>query len=376
MAASNYSGEEMYGDTSGRGIRGAAEVALNISIPGELEYVRSLESSVRTGTLTVAPRALSLGIVSECGSSRCGYCTNWRGSSHVALALAEITSIIDDAQTLGVQQVLFSGGEPLYHPQIFDAMEYARSRELDVLLITNGLLLDEVAISRLAEVGCKKIGVSFDSLSDARYKRIRGTERAPLTAAIALLTAALQRSPGSLNISLCMTLHRENYDEMTQIVDFGLERGFAVQFQPYQRDSDTKQSILRRFWPNEAEIDAIEGSLQYVISLKQQGRAIANRLEYLQAIPDYFRTGNFHPAACYAPFAQITIDEHGGLRPCWQMGSVGVVRGKRSLLRLWDSPQMNQQRHAAATTTCPGCMYSCHLSKSYIPFPTPSRPMA
>jgi len=287
------------------------------------------------------------------------------------MEMNKIEEILDEAKALGVTQVLISGGEPLYHPQWYEVMLAVRRRDLEVLLITNGLLLDETALAKLRSVECKKIGVSCDSLYDARYRRIRGTDRAPLGRALELLSDAVASGWNELNVSLCMTLHRENADEIIPILEFAIERGFAAQYQPYQRMGSRYRAMDRRFWPTEQQLPRIAEDIAYVREVKRSGRGnVANRDEYLAAIPIYFRDGAFRPSACYAPFAQITVDEHGGLRPCWALDPVGNLHdGEGALQRLWRSDLMQRRRREAAAAECPGCLYSCHLSKAYIPYP-------
>ena len=348
------------------------ETALNIVPKAGDSYADALRRS-RDSRESVAPYALSLGIVSECGTSKCGYCSNWRSSAHREMPIESIVEVLDDAVALGVTQVLFSGGEPLFHSNWLAAMEAARERGIDVLLITNGLLLDEPAVESLMGVGCKKIGISCDSLDDRLYRKIRGTERAPLTAALSRLADVLVADPSALNISLCMTLHRENSHEVLDILQFAADRGFSAQYQPYQRIGGGLNSVDKRFWPVGEQLDQIERDIAEVRRRKKAGTAsVASRDEYLAAIPGYFRTGNFHPVSCFAPVAQITIDEHGGLHPCWAMDAVATVGSDGTLADLWNGPAMGEARRLAADVKCPGCLYSCHLSKSYIDFPDES----
>jgi MoaA/NifB/PqqE/SkfB family radical SAM enzyme len=344
------------------------EFAFNITLADNDLFQQQLATAARQGFASVRPYSVSLGIVSECGESHCGYCPNWLSSSHRVLSLDTIRAVLTDARALGARQVLFSGGEPLYHPRFFEALEIAAELGLEVLLITNGLLLTEASIDRLSEFRCKKIGISFDSLRDDRYLRIRGTARKPLAEAVTILAERLRADPQRFNVSLCMTLHRENADEILAVLDFARNHGFAAQYQPFQRSHDTPTPIHRRFWPTADQLDQIERDIQTVISLKKDGAPVASRVEYLEAIPEYFRSGNFWPAECYAAYAQITIDEHLRLRPCWAMDSVGTVSGETPLRQLWFADETQKARDLIADHRCPGCLYSCHLSKSYIPY--------
>jgi len=50
----------------------------------------------------------------------------------------DIVQIISRLKELGVEKISYSGGEPLMHPQIFDAIHEGRRQGLDQVLTTNG----------------------------------------------------------------------------------------------------------------------------------------------------------------------------------------------------------------------------------------------
>ena len=64
------------------------------------------------------------------------------------LSMAEIRAILSDARDLGVSMVALAGGEPLTRPEILDVA--AEFPELLFPLVTNGSLLDDAIIAKLA----------------------------------------------------------------------------------------------------------------------------------------------------------------------------------------------------------------------------------
>src|SRR6478609_217499 len=61
-------------------------------------------------------------------------------------------AVLDDLAEFKVPAVLFSGGEPLVRPDLFELAEYARDRGLHVVLSTNGTLIDQETAKRLKEL--------------------------------------------------------------------------------------------------------------------------------------------------------------------------------------------------------------------------------
>jgi radical SAM protein with 4Fe4S-binding SPASM domain len=74
--------------------------------------------------------------------------------------------VIDDLAAFQVPALLFSGGEPLTRPDLFDLMRYAVGRGLRLTLSTNGTLLDEAAARTLKELGTTYVGISLDGIGE------------------------------------------------------------------------------------------------------------------------------------------------------------------------------------------------------------------
>jgi radical SAM protein with 4Fe4S-binding SPASM domain len=78
----------------------------------------------------------------------------------------EALRVIDDLAAFRVPAVLFSGGEPLTRPDLFELMGYAVGKGLRLTLSTNGTLLDEAAAKKLKELGTTYVGISLDGIGE------------------------------------------------------------------------------------------------------------------------------------------------------------------------------------------------------------------
>jgi radical SAM protein with 4Fe4S-binding SPASM domain len=99
---------------------------------------------------------------------RCVHCYS---DSYAQKYSGELTNedakrVIDDLAAFQVPAVLFSGGEPLTRPDLFDLMGYAVSKGLRLTLSTNGTLLDETAAKKLKELGTTYVGISLDGIGE------------------------------------------------------------------------------------------------------------------------------------------------------------------------------------------------------------------
>lgn len=80
------------------------------------------------------------------------------------LSTDEICTVMDDLRTFGVPALILSGGEPLMRPDIFDISRYAKDLGFDLSLITNGTLITEENIDRIAGIGFDHVDIGIDGL--------------------------------------------------------------------------------------------------------------------------------------------------------------------------------------------------------------------
>jgi radical SAM protein with 4Fe4S-binding SPASM domain len=132
------------------------------------------------------------------------------------LTTEQCKAVLDDLAAFKVPAVLFSGGEPLVRPDLFELAAHARSRGLHVVLSTNGTLIDEEIAKRFVELQFAYIGISLDSASPAIHDKFRGME------------GAFERTmrgfrhcvKAGQKVGLRLTLTRQTVSDLNEIFDF------------------------------------------------------------------------------------------------------------------------------------------------------------
>jgi len=94
------------------------------------------------------------------------------------LTTEQAKAALDDLAEFKVPAVLFSGGEPLVRPDLFELAAYARSKDLHVVLSTNGTLIDRETAQRLKDHQFAYVGISLDSAIPAVHDEFRGVKGA------------------------------------------------------------------------------------------------------------------------------------------------------------------------------------------------------
>lgn len=134
------------------------------------------------------------------------------------LTTEEALSFIDDLANIKVPVLLLSGGEPLMREDIFEIVEFAKSKGLYVSLSTNGTLIDDDTAKKLAELKVDYVGVSLDGLPETndRFRGLKGAfERA--------LQGIENAMDAGLLTGIRFTVTKFNLKEIPDVIDILLE---------------------------------------------------------------------------------------------------------------------------------------------------------
>ena len=94
------------------------------------------------------------------------------------LSTDQCKEVLRDLAEFKVPAVLFSGGEPLARPDLFELAEYARSLNLHVVASTNGTLITPAIAQRFKDLGFAYVGISLDSAIPSVHDDFRGVKGA------------------------------------------------------------------------------------------------------------------------------------------------------------------------------------------------------
>ncbi|TNF25076.1 MAG: radical SAM protein [Deltaproteobacteria bacterium] len=166
----------------------------------------------RVGTLAVE-------VTTHC-PRRCVYCYNaWKaddGYDRRELPLDTLADLVDTALTeAGLRAVQVTGGEPLARRGIWDFLADLRRRGRRVALVTDGVLVDDDAATRLAALGVGPVQPTLLAADRALHDRLKGAPGSfdQTVAAIGRLRRA--RVP----ISVAFILMRDNADHFREVVE-------------------------------------------------------------------------------------------------------------------------------------------------------------
>src|SRR3972149_8259789 len=151
---------------------------------------------------------------------RCVMCHNATGlqrAHYVDMATIESVRNLSLRSAHNIKVNLTGSGEFFCHPQWREILATLSQGKCDILIFTNGLLLEEKDIDFIwDQTSVVRLNVSVDAASEKTYRRIRGED-------FIKLTEILKRIGNHKNkriFSLSMCIMKSNMSEMVDFCDY------------------------------------------------------------------------------------------------------------------------------------------------------------
>src|SRR4051812_28698995 len=171
------------------------------------------------------------------------------------MALPELTRIVRAFQSLGVEKVRLTGGEPLLRPDVPELVRVLK-HELglrDVALTTNGWLLEKLAPA-LHAAGLNRLNVSVDSLDDITAGKLNGLGFKVARVLRGIDAAAALGLPVKIN---CVVQRGVNDAELLTLAEYFRERGHPLRFIEFMDVGNTNHWTRDRVVPAREIVERI-----------------------------------------------------------------------------------------------------------------------
>ena len=140
-----------------------------------IEYRKEWEKNPEEKKVSEFPLHLDIEATGVC-NLMCSHCFRHSRRSEIGDMNFEIfKKIIDEGEEYGLYAIDPSWmGESFLHPQIIEMIDYAKSRKVvDVMIHTNGTLVDEKMSKRILNSGLDTIIFSVDAITEATYNTVK-----------------------------------------------------------------------------------------------------------------------------------------------------------------------------------------------------------
>ena len=304
---------------------------------------------------------------------RCVMCDIWKIRQVREITAADLERHLTSFRTLKVRWVVFSGGEPLLHSDLFALSRMLRREGIRTTLLTAGLTLARHA-AKVSE-SIDDVIVSLDGPREV-HDRIRGIPGA--FGRLEKGISALRQHQAAMPIHARCTVQKLNFPHLWETVKAARElRLDSISFLAADTTSEafnhSREVSFSEVSLNAIEADALAEEIEALIrDCRDEIRTgfIREGPEKLRRIVSHFRAllGQSVPNAprCNAPWVSAVIESDGAVRPCFFHQPFGNIQDGTLLdvLNNEAAVQFRTQLDVANNPICQRCVCSLFLERA------------
>lgn len=284
---------------------------------------------------------------------RCAMCEIWKRQTADEITPEQFDRTLPEIEALGVEWVVFSGGEPLLDRDLFRKSRQLRSHEIRTTLLSSGLLLAKHAQEIVADFD--DVIVSLDGPAEI-HNAIRGVRHAfeLLAAGVRAIHAIRPDYP----ISARCTVQRQNCGLLMETAKAARQLGLkSISFLAADMDSGAFNREAGRpgVALREADLSVLDSELS---GLESFGAFVCESPAKLRRIAHHFRAHLTlcEPQAprCNAPWVSAVIESDGSVRPCFFHEPIGRLNGA-GLIEILNGPPAVDFRNRLRVDENPVC---------------------
>lgn len=323
-----------------------------ISLP--FRYLQYLRGGVH-------PLWCTFGVTENC-NARCQYCQYWK-KNHNDLSTKEIFHVLRQLKKLGIDSVVFSGGESLLREDIVDIVRETTALGMQSVVVTNGVIGSKELYHDLMASGLQGIAFSLDGSKASIHETFRkGCPFDIVTQSIRSCVEVRETHGFKTSIAITSVVSNNNCNDLSNIVAFSKTLG-------------VDKSFFQPIWPIFGEKDFSEKFGFSDFKEKELGKIVdelvripgGNFPEYYHIIPDLYNDFDRikDRYQCFAGRAFVYVDSHGMLFPCSPlvnepMGSLLT----QSVEEIKGQPGLKNRLKSYKEFQCGGCTMSCYMEKN------------
>jgi radical SAM protein with 4Fe4S-binding SPASM domain len=300
-------------------------------------------------------------------SQNCLHCYSKTGLAAGELDTPQAKQLLTQLAGIKCPVVLFSGGEPLERPDIFELLDFSHRLGLRTVLSTNGNLIDSKIAKKLFDTGVNYVGISIDG-NQKTHDDFRGIKDSFKKAVDAVKFC----KDANLKTGLRFTITNMNFNQIKDV--FYLAAELNVQRICFYHLISAGQAVKNNLKCTNSQIrqvlnDIINCAQDYAakgvtevltVGNHADGPFILNRLRH-QNLPQYEKTlnlltkfgGNKIGTKIFA------IDSAGNVHPdqFWQNYSLGNVTEKKLKDIFENSSKIFMDKTVFAPPRCKNCLW-------------------
>lgn len=295
--------------------------------------------------------------VTESCNSKCVTCNAWKNKAENELTTDEIKDAILQLREIGVNNVVFMGGEPLLRNDIGALInEASKNGFQNIIVVTNGLLLKNKAEELLTN-GATHITVSIDGIADTDDK-IRGIPNSFVKAIEGIKTAQKLKKTLGKNVPVTVIttiLLKQNADQIPKLIELSQSLDAYWLFNLLDPNLDIFKNI-----PFDELLEGDKPKIDETIdflkrTFRENPKLLSTCDHMLEFARNYLKGKNRYDFHCVHGYKMLYLGSHGEVYTgCYALQPLGNIRQNR-LREIVESEKYRKQVQQMYAMKCPGC---------------------
>ncbi len=245
-----------------------------------------------------------------------------------------------------LKRIQFGGnnfGEQLLASKWDDIFEKVRKRNIRMVIVTNGTLLNRERARAMVEAGVE-FNFSLEGARKESYEAVRGQSFDKFIGVIRdTCQEKINRTDTGAAVNLGFTVFYDNIREITELLrmaaSLGVDKAVVTHFIPWQESQRRQSLVYHKVLCNE---------------MLEKARILAGELDMTVYLPRPFvidsnNGGQIFPQSdnrkpCYHPWRSFSVNEKGDVMPCCATSVVMGNLGRSSFSEIWHGKKYQRLR--------------------------------
>ncbi len=302
-------------------------------------------------------------------NSKCITCTYWETKYENELTLNEIYNSLSVLAELGVEEVMFTGGEPTMRKDlVFMVSEARRIGFKGIGITTNSLSLKENKINALLAAGLTEVVLSLEGCDT--HDEIRGVSENAKKVFQNLTYLSYLQDTGvypDIQIKIATTVMNRTLSQILNVVELADQHNATLVLNLIDDGTYFFQGASQDLFTikDKTILDGIVDEL--VETKKKKPSLIGNSLSSLNYVRRYFEDTKQADIPCYLGYIGCEVDADGSVYSnCWGLSPLGNIR-ETSLRDILTGEAYQHRCADMYRKKCGGCSCGYVLNLSYHP---------
>ena len=275
-------------------------------------------------------------LTSKC-NERCIHCYIPHEMKDTDIAYDLMIDTLEQCKEIGVMTLVFSGGEPMLHPNFCEFLRYAKDLDFNVTVLSNLTILNDEIISALKYKHVCCVNVSLYSMEPKVHERIttiKGSFEKTKNNILRLID-------NNIAVQINCPVMKQNKESFYKVIKWGEKHKCSVitDYVIMGRSDRSTDNLNNRLTKDDMEFvvkKIAENSMVFRSNLKNQGVFAENSSIYADS----------NERVCGVALSTMCMVSNGNVYPCagWQQYVCGNIKNK-SLKEIWEnSPEIRYLR--------------------------------